>query len=793
MASKRKEWESSPSKVARLHPPLYELAVQAISQSKAGENEHDEEESFKRDVFISESQHDRNANSPSIEEFVKIFSIDSFPVRMQCDGVTNLTGDCVVKSVMGKSFDTFRKILREQNLDAYFRDSCFGQYLDLPEDNNARFQMTMVYGLLKRRFMYENKDKMDEVWINYCGMPVCFGLKEFAIVTGLKCYPPSQPIRILTQRKAHCTQKGKDKSSDGDDLLSLVGPSFKNTNLIEELKGTRFSKKHKQSLCLVWFVHNILWARDVNNNIPLDLIMLSEDLEAFNNYPWGYESFKMTVKYLLTPLAPKKINLYGFPWAFMAWAFEAIPFLRQQVNYQEEVSCPRILRWLSAKNDKKPKSLDLFSPPEEAIVHPWLVPTNRELKMPFFLTLQSVQTLSDPKVIDEIKNELIGATTIKRKALWESGLILGDVVVDGAIGDGGGDGVAVGASGSGDGAIVGATDFTDFNDRYTSSLKCHTTDFSHGKDSQSFEDLAPPCLSCEDLAPSCLSCACKCEECKAKHDGVINTVNALIAEVKEFTSKRGVIRSKKISDPLTPLDIKAKRRKKAISKALSSFLKRKIASPPSCTLEQSTWATGEQHELKKFPMLQMSFQPSAEILAVAKADIERFLLLPSEDLLLPKNCSALSAALSIYAAAPDLSVERALASEKLKENLPYFSLTLRRAKKDQEEYYKKAAKKVVLVGELTKYQELYSDLSDCNNQLEYRISKLEASLRDAKKKKEAIQEQKLSLSKKCLEKSIALDELEHEFSDLMEMKKLADYDVARLEESLKEFKSKIIE
>ncbi|PHU12510.1 hypothetical protein BC332_19440 [Capsicum chinense] len=148
-------------------------------------------------------------------------------------------------------------------------ESCFGQYLDLSEDNNARFQMKMVYDLLKRRFMYENKDKMDEVWINYCGMPVCFG------------------------------------------------PNFKNKNLIEALKGKWLSEKHKQSLCLVWFVHNVLWVRHVNNNISLDLINLSEDLETFNNYPWGYESFKMTVEYWLTPLTPKTVNLYGFPWAFM--------------------------------------------------------------------------------------------------------------------------------------------------------------------------------------------------------------------------------------------------------------------------------------------------------------------------------------------------------------------------------------------------------------------------------------------------------------------------------------------
>ncbi|PHT53215.1 hypothetical protein CQW23_07677 [Capsicum baccatum] len=159
MAPKRKEIESSPSKgtsaAARLYPPLYELAFQALSQSGVEDNEHGEEEYFKRD--------DPNANSPSAEELVKTFSINRYFVRMQCDGATNLTGDFLVKSSMGKSFDAFRKILREQKLDSYFRESCFGQYLDLPEDNNARFQMKMVYDLLKRRFMYENKDKMDEV------------------------------------------------------------------------------------------------------------------------------------------------------------------------------------------------------------------------------------------------------------------------------------------------------------------------------------------------------------------------------------------------------------------------------------------------------------------------------------------------------------------------------------------------------------------------------------------------------------------------------------------------------
>ncbi|PHT40298.1 hypothetical protein CQW23_19152 [Capsicum baccatum] len=362
--AKEKKNKSSPSKgtsaAPRLHPPLYELVLQVLSQSGAEDNEHGEEKYLKRD--------DLNANSPSTEELVKTFNIDHYPVRIQCDGATNLTDDFMVKLAMEKSFDSFRKILREQKLDVYFRESCFGQYLDLPEDNNGRFQMKMVYVLLKRRFMYENKDKMDK------------------------------------------------------------------------------------------------------------------------------------------------------------------------------------------------------------IVHPWLVPTNRELKMPFFLTIRSVQTLSDPKVVDGIKIKLFEATAITRKTILEGGFV---VVDDGS------------RSGSGNGAAVGANDahLTVFETTSHYDYN-HTgcTDFSL------------------DFSTSSECSACKCQDYKAKHDGVINAINALTASVKKIRSKRGVIPSKRISYPYTPLEIKAaKRRRKDTFKASSSIEKSKIATPLSlsCTDVQCARTTREQHEPKK--------------------------------------------------------------------------------------------------------------------------------------------------------------------------------------------------
>ncbi|PHT33088.1 hypothetical protein CQW23_29425 [Capsicum baccatum] len=87
MALKRKEIELIPSKgtsaATQLHPLLYELVSQELSQSGAEDNKHGEEESFKRD--------DPNASSPSTEELVKTFSVNRYPVRMQCDGATDLT------------------------------------------------------------------------------------------------------------------------------------------------------------------------------------------------------------------------------------------------------------------------------------------------------------------------------------------------------------------------------------------------------------------------------------------------------------------------------------------------------------------------------------------------------------------------------------------------------------------------------------------------------------------------------------------------------------------------------
>ncbi|PHU25953.1 hypothetical protein BC332_04285 [Capsicum chinense] len=170
--------------------------------------------------------------------------------------------------------------------------------------------------------------------------------------------------------------------------------------------------------------------------------------------------------------------------------------------------------------------------------------------MPFFLTLHSVQTLLDPKVVDGIKMELFGETAITRKTILEGG--------------------------ANDAPITVFETTSHYNYDHNGCI-----DFSL------------------DFAASSKCSSCKCQDCKVKHNGVINAINALTTSVKKMTSKSGVIPSKRISYPDTPLDIKAtKRKRKDTSKASSIIQKIKIAMPLSlsCT-DVDVTAIAEEHNM----------------------------------------------------------------------------------------------------------------------------------------------------------------------------------------------------
>ncbi|PHT88984.1 hypothetical protein T459_04097 [Capsicum annuum] len=175
--------------------------------------------------------------------------------------------------------------------------------------------------------------------------------------------------------------------------------------------------------------------------------------------------------------------------------------------------------------------------------------------MPFFLTLRSVQTLLDPKVIDRINKELFGPTTIPRKIVLEGGHVVDD--------------------GSGSGAAVGAND---------ALLTVFETTNHYDYDHTGYIDFAS--------SSECL--ACKYQDFKTKHNGVINTINALTAFVNEMTSKRGTIPSKRISYPYTPLEIKVDVTVEATAEQHNIT----VDNPSTASIEEEKWSLFCQQQLK---------------------------------------------------------------------------------------------------------------------------------------------------------------------------------------------------
>ena len=119
-----------------------------------------------------------------------------------------------------------------------------------------------------------------------------------------------------------------------DGLFDIARRGYKASDLLTDLMDKTIPKLYREQLCLVWFAHSVILARDVNKVIEDDLLARPEDFDKFDNHPWGYDNFYLTVQYLLTKLSSGTTTLYGFPWAFMV---KLITILTHLLSYMRKL------------------------------------------------------------------------------------------------------------------------------------------------------------------------------------------------------------------------------------------------------------------------------------------------------------------------------------------------------------------------------------------------------------------------------------------------------------------------
>ncbi|KAG5596259.1 hypothetical protein H5410_037491 [Solanum commersonii] len=175
------------------------------SEEKKDGESHGDESSREDQSEESESEQSDEKEEEGIESspnYVKIISNDKYKFKTHLSVSGSYDSRINARVGFGAQFVEFRKILITQKIENDLKKSCFGHFLKLDQSVAVQLPMKLVHGLCLRCIFSEKKK---EVWIDYNGLPLCFGINEFAIMTGLRCHslPP------LSQQLAKIGKEGE--------------------------------------------------------------------------------------------------------------------------------------------------------------------------------------------------------------------------------------------------------------------------------------------------------------------------------------------------------------------------------------------------------------------------------------------------------------------------------------------------------------------------------------------------------------------------------------------------------
>lgn len=185
-----------------------------------------------------------------------------------------------------------------------FRDACFGQFLNLGlKTSRLQFSGNTVYYILGRAVESPNPNEM---WFLVGDQAIRFSMQEFCIVTGLKC-GPCPKIDLSNVKGVRLV----DEVFQGDmDLrISDIEDAF--------LRGSSCNETMVK-LAMLYFLESVLLGRDKRAALyDNQHILLIDDFEQFQNYPWGRICYEMTVESLKKATPFSSCVLKGFPLAFL--------------------------------------------------------------------------------------------------------------------------------------------------------------------------------------------------------------------------------------------------------------------------------------------------------------------------------------------------------------------------------------------------------------------------------------------------------------------------------------------
>ncbi|TYK21258.1 protein Ycf2-like [Cucumis melo var. makuwa] len=224
-----------------------------------------------------------------------------------------------------------------------------------------------------------------------------------------------QRIKSLVSRKGVYREKGKkQKGLEGKGGGRLKGVYFENLKTVTRQYlnvmfniSTAGTDDDKIKMAKLYFLEIFLIPKQECLSVDWDYIIMVDDDEVFDGYPWGRVAFELLVDFMNRAVCSKGqtgISIVGFIFPILAWAYEVIPTLSTPPNFfatriSNEV--PRIINWAA---DIQPKWKDLKQKVFDSLtleVSPMLA-TPDEVGMPFFAPF--IETEKD--ILKEAEDEL---------------------------------------------------------------------------------------------------------------------------------------------------------------------------------------------------------------------------------------------------------------------------------------------------------------------------------------------------------------------------------------------------
>ncbi|GMN48254.1 hypothetical protein TIFTF001_017424 [Ficus carica] len=209
----------------------------------------------------------------------------------------------------------------------------------------------------------------DALWFELGEDLVRFSINEFCLITGLNCVG-STHLPVVESR-----------------LMSKYFPDVRGVTrefLELQMSNSKFDNDDDAvKLSLLYIVFSIPLSNASSVKIDPKYFALADNLDAFNEFPWGVLSWEATRTAICSTVenrisskrGPKKnidksrYSVAGFPQALLVWAYETSPVIASKFTTNYEHALPRMMSWTTVDNVRFDDVLAAFATVGESKVN----------------------------------------------------------------------------------------------------------------------------------------------------------------------------------------------------------------------------------------------------------------------------------------------------------------------------------------------------------------------------------------------------------------------------------------